>query len=135
MARTVNSSRQHATDANVLTAALCLSAGVQSPEQHFSERMLEAADKHRGIGIQQILLQAACANGYQAAGSVGINQANIRQVLAYALPQIQATGFSTIDVSSIVSNTANKFLLEGWNSVDQTLLRIVARLFTLGGEI
>lgn len=121
---TVYSSGRGIGDANVLTAALCLSAGVQSPEKHFDERTLDAADRHRGIGIQQVLLQAAMQNGYQPMGSFGVSQSNLRQILAFALPQIRATGFSTIDVATIVSNTANKFLREGWDSVDQSILRV-----------
>ena len=40
--------------------------------------------------------------------------------------QIHAAGFSTIDIATILSNTANKFLMEGWNAVDQAPLQIAS---------
>ena len=41
--------------------------------------------------------------------------------------QIRATGFSTLDISTILSNTANKFIMRGWNMVDQVFLQIAKR--------
>jgi hypothetical protein len=38
--------------------------------------------------------------------------------------QIRAEGFSTLSLPNILSNVANKFLIMGWQSIDQTPLRI-----------
>jgi phage major head subunit gpT-like protein len=74
-----------------------------------------------GIGLQELLLEAAWANGY-----TGRNFRDSRAVLRYAFkPEITA-GFSTIDIGGILSNVANKFLLEGFFSVERTWRNITA---------
>ena len=117
--------------AQVLEAACMLTAGLSKPEQHFGEQTLETAD-HRfrgGIGLQELLLEAAWANGYS-----GRNFRASRDVLRHAfgggvggaLPGVQASSFSTIDIGGILSNVANKFLLEGFFSVERTWRNICA---------
>ena len=113
--------------AQVLEAACMLTAGLAKPEQHFQEQTLETAD-HRfrgGIGLQELLLEAAWANGYS-----GRNFRASRDVLRHAfggaLPGVQASSFSTIDIGGILSNVANKFLLEGFFSVERTWRNITA---------
>jgi hypothetical protein len=109
--------------AAVLEAACFLSAGLQNVEQTFDAATLEAADRRfRGsIGLQELLLEAAWANGY-----TGRNFRDARAVLRFAFrPNIEA-GFSTIDIGGILSNVANKFLLEGFFSVERTWRNICA---------
>lgn len=90
----------------------------EKPEKVFKEDVLEASDKHfRNIGLQEILLLAAGQNGYSGRQRIGVD--NVREVLRYAFP-IQASGVSTIDVAGILSNTANKILLEGFMNAPQT---------------
>ena len=53
-----------------------------------------------------------------------IHAGNLRRILAYALPAegpntIHAS-FSTLNLPGILSNVANKSILEGWNESDQT---------------
>ncbi len=107
---------------DVIEAALCLSAALPKPEEHFKDEVLDAADKNfRNIGVQQLLIQAASSNGYTCRPGERIHNGNIREVLRYACPSqpIQGALFSGLDVSGILSNTGNKMLLAGFNTVPQ----------------
>lgn len=116
------SPRDNATP-NVIEAALCLNAGISKPEDHFDEQVLDVASgqQFRNYGLQQLLMSAAIENGYTHQPGERVHRGNLRTVLQTALPAvpIQASGFSTIDVSGILSNTANKILLSGFNLVPQ----------------
>ena len=94
-----------------------LTAKLEGIEKHFDEPTLEAARRRfrGGIGLQELLLEAAWANGY-----TGRNFRDSRSVLRFAFkPELEA-GFSTVDIGGILSNVANKFLLEGFFSVERT---------------
>ena len=107
----------------VLEAACMLTAGLSDVEKLHDEQTLDAAVKrYRGsIGLQELLLEAAWANGY-----TGRSFRDSRSVLRFAFrPDIQAAQ-STIDISGILSNVANKFLLEGFFSVERTWRNICA---------
>ncbi|MGC9455253.1 MAG: hypothetical protein ACP5HU_10370 [Phycisphaerae bacterium] len=110
----------------ILEAACMLTGGVKGDEvvASFGEQAVEAADKRfkGGIGLQELLLEAAWANGYE-----GRNFRDSRSVLRFAFGHnLQAQGFSTIDIGGILSNVANKFLLEGFFSVERTWRNICA---------
>ena len=65
---------------------------------------------------------AAWANGYD-----GRNFRDSRSVLRFAFGHnLQAAGFSTIDIGGILSNVANKLLLEGFFSVERVWRNICA---------
>jgi len=107
----------------VLEAACMLTGKLGEPEKVFDDKTLDAADKRfrGGIGLQELLLEAAWANGY-----TGRNFRDSRSVLRFAFrPDVQAA-FSTIDIGGILSNVANKFLLEGFFSVERTWRSICA---------
>ncbi len=117
----------HVHDQNVSTqvleAACMLTAGLDEPEKHCETQALDLAAKRfrGGIGLQELLLEAAWANGYS-----GRNFRDSRSVLKFAFnPGIEA-GLSTIDIGGILSNVANKFLLEGFFSVERTWRNITA---------
>ncbi|MFN3165576.1 MAG: hypothetical protein ACE37H_00765 [Phycisphaeraceae bacterium] len=101
---------------HVLAAAVCLAGGIQKPEEQFDEQTLDAADQRfRGqIGLQQLLLEAAWANGYDGRNF----RADMRGVLQAA--------FSTFSLPGILSNTSNKFLLEGFTAVESAWRSIAA---------
>ena len=106
----------------VLEAAICKSLKIANLEKHFDERTLDATDKHfkHGIGLQQILFRAAAANGEHFDSA-----ANVRGLLEAAFGRgrnlgIQAAGFSTIDVSGILSDSMTKMLHEYFMAVEQT---------------
>jgi hypothetical protein len=109
--------------ARVLEAACLLTGRVEGLEAMFDEPTLDAATNRfrGGIGLQELLLEAAWANGY-----TGRNFRDSRAVLRYAFnPTIEA-GFSSINIGGILSNVANKFLLEGFFSVERTWRNICA---------
>ena len=117
----------HFRDNNVgsatLEAACLLTAGLQNIEKQFDDQTLDAASRRfrGGIGLQELLLEAAWANGY-----TGRNFRESRSVLRFAFrPELEA-GFSTIDIGGILSNVANKFLLDGFFSVERTRRNVCA---------
>lgn len=124
------STRDNDMTPRVIEAALCRSIGLPDMEKHFDEKTLEASDARecRGFGLQTLLLQAAAANGYRLQIGERIHAGNAREVLSHALPNapIRASGFSTLDVSGILSSTANKVLLSGFNAVPQTWREVAA---------
>jgi phage major head subunit gpT-like protein len=108
----------------VLEAACLLAAGHSDVQQTTDEKTLELASKRfrGGIGLQELLLEAAWANGY-----TGRNFRDSRSVLRFAFGRtVEAAGFSNIDIGGILSNVANKFLLEGFFSVERTWRNICA---------
>lgn len=115
--------RDQTITASVLEAACLLAAKMTNIDEHCQEAALEAASRRfrGGIGLQELLLEAAWSNGY-----TGRLFRDPREVLRAAFaPSVQA-GLSTIDVGGILSNVANKFLLEGFSVVEQTWRHIAS---------
>lgn len=117
----------HVTDnaigGRVLEAACVLTAKLSKVEKEYDEKTLDAASRRfrNGIGLQELLLEAARANGY-----TGWNFRDSRAVLRAAFGQNLQAGFSSIDIGGILSNVTNKFLLEGFFSVERTWRNITA---------
>jgi hypothetical protein len=107
----------------VLEAACMLTARLADVEKVHDEKTLDAASRRfrGGIGLQELLLEAAWANGY-----TGRNFRDSREVLRFAFARELQAGFSTIDIGGILSNVANKFLLDGFYSVERTWRNICA---------
>jgi len=107
----------------ILEAACMLTAQLSKVEELYDEKTLEAADRRfrGGIGLQELLLEAAWANGY-----TGRNFRDNREVLRFAFGHNLQAGFSSIDIGGILSNVTNKFLLEGFFSVERTWRNICA---------
>ena len=100
-----------------------MTAKLEGVENHFDEQTLEPSPERfrGGIGLQELILEAAWANGY-----TGRNFRDSRTILRFAFkPELEA-GFSTVDIGGILSNVANKFLLEGFFSVERTWRNICA---------
>lgn len=127
---TINAPRrcQDGITPRVLEAAICQTARLEGHEKQFSDQELQIAHSNfrNGIGLKELMLICARQNGYSNGHSYDYNE----DVLRYAFGQgggrpIHASGgFSTNSIATIVSNTANKFLREGWMAVDMTPLRI-----------
>jgi hypothetical protein len=81
-------------------------------EAHFAEPVLEAADKLRGVGIQEFC-ELACGQ-------------QLPRYRRDAAGWLQAA-FSTVSLPGILSNVANKMLLEGYSYVEDAW-RKVARV-------
>lgn len=109
---------ERVASADVLEAAVCMSGGLESEtlEASFREQTLEAASRNfRRIGLQELIVECAAANGYQSRRF----RDDHRGILEAA--------FSTTGLSGILSNTMNKFLLEGYMHVDPAWRMIAAR--------
>lgn len=104
------------TSQEILAAGLCLTGNLGDPEDHFEDAVLELAHRrYKGLGVQETILRAAQANGYP--------YSSIRADYGGAL----RAAFSTTQLGGILSNVANKFLLEGFNRVEQSW-REIARI-------
>jgi len=101
----------------VVQAALCLAGGLANVEKAFDSRTLEAAhQRSRTIGLQEVLIEAARANGVQCGGKV--REGNIREILAGA--------FATHSISNVLAATYGKFLLQGYTAVESTYEQIAS---------
>jgi capsid protein len=98
----------------VIEAALCIAGGMQDIEKRFAEQTLDAAHKEfkSSIGLQDMLHIAASGAGWSG-----------RSVKADMRGMLQAA-FSTTSLPGILANVANKFLLEGFMSVEDTWRQI-----------
>lgn len=119
----------------VIEAALCSTRGVTNNgrkpgvvtlEQQYDDKTLQAAHtQFRGyIGLQQMIMLAAAANGLHLEAGTKITSGNLREILGYACPpqdgprRLQAAGFSTVSLPGILSNVANKEILQGYMEED-----------------
>lgn len=108
---------------DVLEAACFQSAKLEGIEKVCSEQAMDVAAKrfNGGLGLQELLFEAAIANGY-----TGRTFRDSRRVLEAAFGRGIEAGMTTIDVGGILSNVANKFLLEGFFSVERVWRNICA---------
>lgn len=112
----------------LLEAAVCLAGNLPKPEKHYDEQTLEAAEKRfpTGIGLKQLLVVAAKANGHFTDSNdvtLDVQRAAFGMGRSGHAP-IMADGLSTLSLPGILSNIANKFLLEGWLGQDMTWQQI-----------
>jgi hypothetical protein len=110
---------------DVVEAALCRAGGLQTLEKQYDDRTLSAVDKRfrGGMGLQELVGICAKQNGWRGS--------SVRRDLPGALKAAfrggdgadaygtLALGPSTLAVSGILSNTANKFLREAFMFVEQ----------------
>jgi hypothetical protein len=112
-------------DGATLEAAALIAGKLSNLEKHADAKALEAAHKQfkRGVSMQEMLLHAAWANGC----NVRTFRENPREVMRFAFgdQRLQAA-FSTVDIGGILSNVANKFMLESFNFVEQAWRKIAA---------
>jgi phage major head subunit gpT-like protein len=114
----IHASRNDGTE-KVVECAFARSCGV-NVEKHYKPEVLEAADRSGmiGIGIQELIWNHAVQAGYQG-GSHTIRSGNMRGIIKAA--------FSTNTLTTILTNTGNKVLLDGFNSGEQAF-REVAKI-------
>jgi hypothetical protein len=103
---------------DVIQAALFQAGKLPGHEKMFPDQTLQAAHTaYKGrLGLQQMILEAAFANGYR--GGINAIRADHAGVLRAA--------FSTVSLPGILSNVANKFLLDGFMHVEQAWRSISA---------
>ena len=104
----------------VLEAAACQTAGLENVDKHFSDQTLDAVDKsyRNGLGLKQLILLAAQANGYRGNFSGEVTQEAMKYAFADQSGIAATSGFSTVSLPSILSNVANKFVKQGFNAVE-----------------
>lgn len=112
----------------VVEAAICLAGNLKNAEKQFDDQTLQCAhDRFKnGIGLRELFCLAAEANGYKPSGynvDIEVQRAAFGLLGSRA---INAAGFSTFSLPNTLAAGTNKFLREGWMSVDQTPLRIAA---------
>jgi len=95
--------------AEVIEASFALQGNLPGVEKKYDAQVLEAAHKaRRDLSLGEVLLQAAVAGGYD--GPRRLSAATLRPVLQAA--------WSTHSIANILSSTVNKFLLAGFDSVE-----------------
>jgi hypothetical protein len=112
---------------DIVEAAICDSLRLPGLEKHYKEEVLDAAHRtfKSGIGLKQLLILAAEGNGYKAGHSGEYSRDVLRAAFAERNQRtIRAQGFSTLEISTILSNVAGKFLRDGFMSVEDTWSRI-----------
>lgn len=115
-----------------IEAGLRMSLGSKDIEKQYRPEVLQAAhESFRHIGLQQCLMLAAVQNGYRAEPGERIARSNLRAVLQAAFPNQSsgdnpelAAAASTISMSGILGNIANKELLAGYVEEDTTWMKV-----------
>lgn len=107
--------------AGVIEASLALSAGVPvaAVKDQYDEKTLNAAmsREHRGMSITELChIIARAAGKYIRAGR--LTNESVRDVF-HAERQLQAAGFSTVSLSGILGNVANKALMAAYLAVNR----------------
>lgn len=113
--------------AKVLEAAVCQAGRLPDLEKHYDDRTLQAAhDEFKGrIGLKQIFQIGAELNGGMRRNfSNDVGPETLKAAFNSGRPAIHASGFSTLSISNVISNTANKFIMRGWNMIDQACLQL-----------
>lgn len=113
----------------VIEAAACITRGHKDIDKQFDDKTLQAAHSQfrRGIGLQQMFLMAAAANGMHVSAGTRITAGNVREVLQFACaPQMVQAAFSTVTLPGILSNVANKEILQGYMEEDSVWREIAA---------
>jgi len=107
----IGAGRQQASSPQVFEAAGLMAAGVSMSriEATYAEPVLEAANRMRGVGIQEFC-EIVCGQ-------------QLPRFRSDASGWLQAA-FSTASLPGILSNIANKMLLEGYNYVEDAWRRI-----------
>ena len=105
----------------VMEAALCMTRGIKDVEKQYDDKILQAAHSRfrNGVGLQEFFIQAAAEGGAMVSPGRKITQGNCTEILKAA--------FSTLSLPGILSNVANKELLEGYMEEEQSW-REIARV-------
>lgn len=95
-----------------IEAAFCRSCGMsdEAREKQFTPEVLAAGDRYRNIGLQELLLISASEGGYSGRQRVGVD--NLREVIKAA--------FSVHTITTMLTSTGNKLLLDGFNRLPQS---------------
>ncbi|MEM9366380.1 MAG: hypothetical protein AAGD07_10310 [Planctomycetota bacterium] len=112
---------EQAINSLAIEAAFAGTLGLDVEQDYNDQTLQEAHSQYRRIGLQETMILAARANGYT--GRSVITQENLREVLQYSCPQnygppVHGSAATTVSLSGILSNVANKSLLKGYMEED-----------------
>jgi hypothetical protein len=118
-------SRGGQADPRVVEAAVARNLGIADPEKHYGEQVMEASERtyRHGVGLQELLLISARANGV---GDISTRDTEGLLRAAFPTQRLRADGPSTFDVSGILSNVGNKFIVQNFEAVDQAWSAVAA---------
>lgn len=102
--------------ASAIEAAFCRTVGVRNVDTQYKPEVMEAADQFRNLGISRLLLLCAQQNGY--AGRPWVDSGNLREVMRAA--------FSTHTLTTLLTTTGNKILLDGFQAIPQSWREVAA---------
>lgn len=106
----------------VLEAGLCLSRKIAGTEKQYSEEILEAAHgrfRSAGVGLKQMFIMAAAANGMPVFDGMQLTDSNLREVMRYACPRTDLeAAATTVSLPGILSNVAKKEIAQGYVEED-----------------
>lgn len=112
---------------DVLQAAFCMAGKLPDIEKRFSKETLDAADRqYRGgsaVSIQRLILEAAQAGGWQGSSFDLRTVTGLRGAMEHGFLKA-SHGFSTNSISNILAGVANKFLIQGYNFVENAWRQI-----------
>jgi len=121
-----------AQSGRAIEAALCLSAGLPEKQvgQWYDEKTMNAAMAHdlQGAGLHTLIYETIHASGDHVRPG-RIDNETIRAAFAANGRLIQAAGgggFSTISLSGILSNVANKTMLAAYTAVESVVAKFSA---------
>lgn len=105
----------------VLEAAVCQAGGMplDALEKNFSDQVLQASHERfrQGIGLNQLFFAGAESNSKKHNYERHVDRSTLEA--AFRGSQMNAdAGWSTVNIPTILSNTANKFLRIGWEFVE-----------------
>lgn len=119
-------------DQDVIECAFARASGLQNIEKHYSSRVLEASERRYrgGLGLGRLLLMAARINANEADITLQQTEDLLRASgLASGRrrePVRASGGPSTLDIADVLSNVANKFLVQYFNAVESVWRAIAA---------
>jgi hypothetical protein len=103
------------TASKTIEASIARTCGLRELDKHYDQQTLNASDDvfPHGIGLRDLFVMAARENGH-AINSTSDTRTLLRAAFDGQGPQtIRAEGISTLSLPGIMSNIANKFLLQG----------------------
>jgi len=124
-----SASRDKPIGQKVIEAAMATHVGLPDAEKHFDAPTLEAAHSKfggAGVSLLELIGMGARQNGWRGHSVKADLRSACRHAFAVRDHDVRASGPSTIDISTILSNTANKFLRIGFESVESAWRSIAA---------
>lgn len=120
--------RERGLSNKILEAAICQSGNLSDIEDKFDDQTLQAAHDRfpQGIGLKQVICLAAEANGHRSNGGE-VTPAVLKAACGPDRPIHGGQGYSTVTLTNLLANTANRFLFQGWMGVEQVWRSIASR--------